>query len=130
MEMTDEQEVQTQEDIAQEFKSEVGITTLNLNKQPRRLGEVLDEIAPEGEKVKVADIVGWPIVIRAARLFKGQYGVGAFVIFTDENGALYNTIIGQTILLSKLMTALEYLPVECTILRLEGGQFGEYYDFE
>jgi hypothetical protein len=128
--MTDEKQPKSEKDLKKQVLGTVGITTLLLDQQPRKLGELLEEIAPEGEKVKVADIVGWTIVIRSIRLFEGQYGVGAYVIFTDENGAIYNTVIGQKILLTKLCSVAEELPVECTIIKNEGGQFGRYYDFE
>ncbi len=108
--------------------AELGITRVDLKKIPRNLSEVLDEIAPQGEKIKVADIAGSEITVHAVRPFRGAYGPAAFVIFTDEGGVLFNTIIGQKIVLAKLLAAIPYLPVKMTIEKKEGGAFGEYYD--
>ena len=108
--------------------AELGITRIDLKKVPRSLSAILDEIAPQGEKVKVADIAGSEITVHSVRPFRGAYGPAAFVIFTDENGVLFNTIIGQKIVLAKLLAAIPYLPVTMVIEKKEGGAFGEYYD--
>jgi len=110
--------------------SGIGITTIDLTKPPKRLLDVLEEIAPEGEKVKLEDFLGQDIVFHTLRVFEGEYGVAAFVVFTDRNGVLFNTIVGQQVLLAKLLTVAQHLPVTATIIKQEGGKYGGYYDFE
>lgn len=109
---------------------ELGITRIDLKAVPRALSEVLAEIAPSGDKVKVADITDMQIVVHSVRPFNGQFGPAAYVIFTDENGVLYNTVVGQKIVLAKLLAAMPYLPISMTITRKDGGAFGRYYDAE
>jgi hypothetical protein len=109
---------------------EIGITRINFSKAPKSLSKVLEEIAPEGDKVKVADLVDQEIVIHSIRTFEGQFGTGAYVIGTFNDGTIFNTIIGQKIILPKLLACVEELPVACKITKHEGGQFGRYYDIE
>jgi hypothetical protein len=108
----------------------IGITRINFNKPPKALSKVLEEIAPEGEKVKVVDLVDQDIVIHSIRPFEGQFGTGAYVIGTFNDGTVFNTIIGQRIVLPKLLACMDELPVACKIVKHEGGQFGRYYDVE
>lgn len=123
-------ENQEYQDPKKLVEAEVGITTIDLKATPVPIGDILDELMPQGEQVKVEDFVDQLITIHSARLFLGQYGPAAFVIFTDENGVLWNTVIGQKIVLPKLIAVMEKLPVTATIREHEGGQFGHYYDIE
>ncbi len=112
------------------IKAEIGITQLDLTAPAVSLSEVLDEIMPQGEEVKAADFVNVEIVIRRVTFFVGQFGAAAFVVFTDENGVLFNFVIGQRVVLPKLAAVIDRLPVTATLRLVEGGQFGEYYDIE
>ncbi len=112
------------------ISAEIGITQLDLTAPAVSISEVLDEIMPQGEEVKAADFVNVEIVIRSVRFFVGQFGAAAFVVFTDENGVLYNFVIGQRVVLPKLAAVFERLPVSATLRLREGGQYGEYYDIE
>jgi hypothetical protein len=118
-------EVEPQDD---EF--EVGITRVDFKKKARSFSKVLDEIAPSGESTKLRDIAGQTIVIHSVRPFDGRFGKAAYVIFTDEGGAIYNTIINQKIVLGKLLAVVDQLPLEATIVQKEGGKFDHYYDIE
>lgn len=108
----------------------VGVNKVNFNLTPTPLAQVLAEINPTGTQVKLADVVDHTIVVWNVNPFVGEYGPAAFVIFTDENNILYNTIIGQTVLLPKLCMVMDRLPVSAVVRKIEGGQFGYYYDFE
>lgn len=110
--------------------AELGITRIDLKKVPRSLSSVLDEIAPTGEKVKLADVLDTEITVHSVRPFRGQYGPAAFVIFTTSDGVLYNTVVGQKIVLAKLLAAIPYLPITMMVTKEEGGAFGEYYNAE
>lgn len=112
------------------IEAEIGITKINLTATPVPIGSILDELMPEGESVKVSEFVDQLITIHTVRLFVGQYGPAAFVVFTDDNGVLWNFIIGQKIVLPKLIAVMDKLPVTATIREHEGGQFGHYYDIE
>ena len=125
--MNDEKEYKDQEQLISE---EIGITKVDLAIAPVPIKDVLDEIMPQGEAVKAEDFVDQPIVIHTVRFFVGQYGLAAFVVFTDVNGVLYNFVLGQKIVLPKLAAVKERLPVLATLTVHEGGQFGEYYDIE
>ncbi len=112
------------------ISAEIGITQLDLTAPAVSISEVLDEIMPQGEETNAADWINAEIVIRSIRFFVGQFGAAAFVVFSDENGVLYNFIIGQKIVLPKLAAVIDRLPVSATLRLHEGGQFGEYYDIE
>ena len=112
------------------ISAEIGITKLDLSVSPRKISEVLDEIMPQGEETKAEEWVNVPIVIHSIRFFVGQYGPAAFAVFTDENGYLFHFILGQKIIVPKLAAVREQLPVTATLVKKEGGQFGEYYDIE
>jgi len=112
----------------------VGFTTdivpVNLKGTAVPMTQVLEEIAPEGEKIKKADLVGKPIVIHSVEYFSGQYGPALFVRLTDDNGELYNTIIANKVLAKKLWMVRANLPVSCTIIKVEREGSPAYYDFE
>jgi len=110
--------------------AEIGVTRIDLKAVPRKIGEVLEEIAPTGERVKAADVVGEEITIHSIRPFVGEYGPAAFVVCTDSKGALFNMVVGQKIVLAKLITVMDQLPVSGTLTRHDGGRFGLYYDIE
>ena len=112
------------------IETEIGITKIDLTMEPVPIGDILDELMPQGLQANIEDIVDQEIVIHSVRLFVGSYGPAAFVVFTDDNGELFNFIVGQKIVLPKLLAAMERLPVSATIKRHEGGQFGYYYDIE
>ena len=108
----------------------VEVNKVNFKLTPTPLAQVLAEINPTGTQVKLADVVDHTIVVWNVNPFVGEYGPAAFVLFTDENNILYNTIIGQTVLLPKLCMVMDRLPVSAVVRKIEGGQFGYYYDFE
>ena len=117
-------------DQAELISAEIGITRLDLSISPRKIGEVLDEIMPQGAETKAEDWVDEPIVLHSVRFVVGQYGPAAFVVFTDKNGVLWHFILGQKIIVPKLAAVRDVLPVSATLRKKEGGQFGEYYDIE
>ena len=117
-------------DQAELISAEIGITRLDLSISPRKIGEVLDEIMPQGAETKAEDWVDEPIVLHSVRFFVGQYGAAAFCVFTDKDGVLWHFILGQKIIVPKLAAAREELPLSATLRKKEGGQFGEYYDIE
>ena len=117
-------------DQAELISAEIGITKLDLELSPEKIGDVLDEIMPQGEETKAEDWVDEPIVLHTIRFFVGQFGPAAFVVFTDKNGVLYHFILGQKIIVPKLAAVVGRLPVSATLSKKKGGQFGEYYDIE
>ncbi len=112
------------------IETEIGITKVDLELTPVPIGDILDEIMPQGMETTAADFVDQEIVIHSVRFFVGQFGPAAFVVFTDTNAVLYHFILGQKIVLPKLAAAVDRLPVSATLRLVEGGQFGEYYDIE
>lgn len=125
--MSDEKEYQDPKELV---KAEIGITKVDLELTPVPIGELLEELMPQGLDATVEDFIDQEIVIHTVRLFVGSYGPAAFVVFTDDNGELFHFVIGQKIVLPKLLAVMEKLPVSATIRRHEGGQFGYYYDIE
>jgi len=125
--MSDEKDYQDPKDA---IETEIGITKIDLTMTPVPIGDILEELMPQGLEAKIEEIVDQTIVIHSIRLFVGSYGPAAFVVFTDDNGELFNFIVGQKIVLPKLLAVMEKLPVSATIKRHEGGQFGYYYDIE
>ena len=125
--MSDEKDYQDPKEM---IETEIGITKIDLEMTPVPIGDILEELMPEGLQASVEDIVDQKIVIHSIRLFVGSYGPAAFVVFTDDNGELFNFIVGQKIVLPKLLAVMDKLPVSATIKRHEGGQFGYYYDIE
>ena len=125
--MSEEKDYQDPKEL---IETEIGISKIDLTMEPVPIGDILDELMPQGLQANIEDIVDQEIVIHSVRLFVGSYGPAAFVVFTDDNGELFNFIVGQKIVLPKLLAVIEKLPVSATIKRHEGGQFGYYYDIE
>lgn len=109
---------------------EVGLTMIDFKKPARRLLDVLEEIAPQGERVKTDDLIGKEITLHSIRTFQGENGPAAFCLVTDEGGALYNTIIGGKIVYPKLLAVQGQLPVSFKLVKKEGGRYGRYWDVE
>jgi hypothetical protein len=120
----------TPDEVRAEIAAEIGISRIDLKAPPHKFGEVMEEIAPQGVKTKLAEWEDKTIVIHTVRFFQGKFGPAAYILFTDANGELFNTVLSQKIVLPKLAGAVEFLPLECTVVKKEGGQFGEYWDLE
>lgn len=118
------------DEIRQEVIGSVGLTKVNLNQPVKSITDVLDEINPQGARTKLADFINQTVTIWAINPFKGQFGPAAYVIFTDENNIMYNTVAGQSVVLPKLLMVMDHLPVQARITEKPGGQFGSYYDLE
>ena len=125
--MSDDKGYTSQKEL---IKAEIGETDLNLELSPVPIGDILDELMPQGEETTAGDFVDQTIVIHSARFFVGQFGPAAFVVFTDENAVLYHFVLGQAVVLPNLAAVIYRLPVSATLVLREGGQFGEYYDIE
>lgn len=109
---------------------EIGVTKVDLHKVVRPISDVLEEIAPQGERRKAAEFVDQDVVIHSIRFFKGQFGTAAFVIMTDGNGELFNTILSQKIVLPKLAAVKDNLPVSCRLVYHKREGDPGYYDIE
>ncbi len=118
------------EDIIQEVVGTVGLATVNLNAPVKSISQVLDEINPQGQRCKLADFVNQEIVIWGVNPFKGQFGPAAYVIFTDKDNIMYNTVAGQTVVLPKLLMVMNSLPVSARVVEVSGGMYGSYFDLE
>lgn len=116
--------------LKEKVQYEIGISKIDLSLKPVRISEILDEIAPQGEKLKLEQLEGKTIIFHSIRPFEGQYGVGLFCIITDEDGVLYHTVIGSKVIVPKLIVASGNLPLEGKVVRKEGGQYGYYFDIE
>ena len=121
----------TFQDPSEEFEAEYGsdVQQLAMKGTVVKIGSILEELAPQGTRVKKSDILGQEIVIRLIKPFKGKYGKALFVVFTDDNGELFNVVIGSKVLLPKLYAVRDRLPVSCVIVKKGEGE-GEYYDIE
>jgi hypothetical protein len=126
--MTDEPKVDVEAEV--QALGEVGIAKVDLTKAPRRIGEVMEEIAPQGEKVKKQDLENQEIIIRSLRFFNGRYGLGCFVLGTYADGTLFNTILGNKVIMPKLALIQDQLPIAATLVKKEGGQGTFYWDLE
>ena len=129
--MTDQNEKMTSpEEVRDELATGIGISRINLKAKPRLFSEVIEEIAPQGTRVKLSEWVDLTITIHSIRFFKSQHGPCAFLMFTDENGELFNALCSWKIVLPKLAAVAEQLPVIAKVVHKEGGQKGHYYDLE
>jgi hypothetical protein len=108
----------------------VGIARVKLSGTPVPLRDILEEIAPKGEEAKLAEFIDRQITVWAIDPFMGEFGPAAFVIFTDSDGGMYNTITGGKVLLPKFLAGMERLPFTCTIVKRKVGTPSEYYDAE
>lgn len=125
--MSNDEGHKTQKEI---ISTEIELRKVDLELSPVPIGDILDEIMPQGEETTCEEWVNTPIVIHTVRFFVGEFGPAAFVVFTDENGVLYHFVLGQTVVLPKLAAVRDRLPVSATLKMHEGGQHGEYYDIE
>ena len=123
-----DQTVESQEIFPEGFS--VGLTKINLKGTPVPLAQILEEIAPQGKRIEKVSLVGKEIVIHHINPFVGDYGPALYVILTDENGEIYNTIISSQILMPKLLAVRNQLPVSCTIVEHMREGKPKYYDFE
>lgn len=129
--MTDqEQERVTPEQVRDIQRAKIGISKISLDVPARRLTDVLEEIAPQGQKTKLSDWIDQEITIVSVHWFKGKFSDACFVQFTDANGELFNMTVSGKIVLPKLAAVEDQLPVICKVVKKEGGQFGRYWDLE
>ncbi len=106
----------------------VNTSKIQLSGTVTPIAEVLEELFPRGEDAKLVEFEGQMITVIAVDPFVGKYGPAAWVLFVDNNGVLYNTVVGQKIVLPKLLAVKERLPVSATFVQVEGGQYGKYWD--
>lgn len=118
------------EEVRDQISMEIGISRVDLKSAPRLLSDVMDEVAPQGIKTKLSEWEDKDIVLHSIRFFKGRYGNAAFVVFTDDNGELFNTVCSQRVILPKLAAIADSLPIQAHVVKKEGGQFGKYWDLE
>jgi len=119
-----------QQEVRDMVVASVGTTSIDFKKTVKQLSKVLEELSPRGEDSKLANFIDQEITVWNVQPFLGEYGPAAWVLFTDPQGQLFNTVIGQKIVLPKLLIAMDDLPVKCTVKVVEGGRFGHYYDLE
>lgn len=111
--------------------AQVNVTKIDFTAKSIPLRQVLEEINPQGQKVKMKDLVGRHITVHQISPFvSAEYGPAAHVIFTTDEGELLNMIVGQAIVLPKFIMAIDRLPFDCTVTQREGGVNGFYYDVE
>jgi len=125
-----EQKSISPDEVRDSLSTGIGLTQINLKALPRRIAEVLEEIAPQGTRVKLAEWLGTEITIHSIRFFQSQHGPCAFLLFTDSNGELFNALCSWRVVLPKLAAIADQLPVTATFASKEGGQKGHYYDVE
>ena len=119
-----------QQEVRDMVVASVGTTSIDFKKTVKQLSKVLEELSPRGEDSKLANFIDQEITVWNVQPFLGEYGPAAWVLFTDPQGQLFNTVIGQKIVLPKLLIAMDDLPVKCVVKVVEGGRFGHYYDLE
>lgn len=129
--MTDlEVKAPTSDELRDELSLDVGISRIDITVKPRRFGEVMEEIAPQGTRVRLVDWLDTPIVVHSLRFFVTHDHKCAHIMFTDINGELFNALTSWRVVLPKLAAVANQLPLECTFVKREGGQKGVYYDVE
>lgn len=127
--MDNPNEVYTSEDVAERLESG-GVMRVNTGRQARKFSDVMDEIAPQGERAKLKEFEGQEIVFLSLRFFAGRFGDACFCIFTDANGEMFNMILNQKIILPKLSAVRDELPVKATVVKKEGTNGRSYWDIE
>ena len=94
------------------------------------LRQVLDEIAPQGTDAKFREFIDHEITVHSVSPFMGIYGPAAYCIITDENGVMYNFVVGAKVVLPKFLMAMDRVPFSCRVVEREGGMYGRYLDVE
>lgn len=94
------------------------------------LRQVIEETDPQGEKTDITQWFGKPVLIRAVKLFTGQYGEGAYIVFADSDGVIWNLVTGGAVVVERLKKVAAKLPVVAIFYEVEGGSFGRYYTIE
>lgn len=98
--------------------------------KPVNARQILDEILPQGENVKCADVVGQKIIIHYMKPFQGELGKALWVVATTPDNVVVNFVVGGQIIAPQLWMLRDRLPIETTIVENEGGAFGRYYTLE
>jgi hypothetical protein len=114
------------------FDDEFGGTpiTADPKAKPRKIGDVIQEIDPDGYGCKFEELVGKKIVVTGLKPFRGQYGAALYVKAVDQNGELFHTVVGAGVPARKLWQVKDALPVTCTVIQKDSTQYGKYYDLE
>jgi hypothetical protein len=116
-------------DVRQIVLSRINSVDLTLVTKAQDLTKVLDEINPQGEKVALKDLIGQEIVILQVNPFIGKYGPAGYVIAVDKNNVLLNFCVSKSVILPKLLMAIDHLPLRAIVVEKESGR-GHYYDLE
>jgi len=101
-----------------------------MDKEAKNLSDVIEMVDPQGTTTKIREWIDQKIKILSIRTFLGQYGEAAWIRFVDERNVLYNTVIGGSVALPRLMCCVDHLPVWTTPRWVEGGAFEGYLDLE
>jgi hypothetical protein len=102
----------------------------NLEKEAANLSDIIEQVNPQGHSTKLREWIDQRIKVVSIETFLGQYGVAAWVRFVDEKNVLYNTVIGGSVALPRLLCCVDHLPVWTTVRWVEGGGWEGYFDLE
>ena len=112
------------------FAEDYDITTIDNNLTPARAADVVQELLPTGQTVQAKDLINQELVVHHLKAFQGEFGPALFVVATDAQGVVLNTVLGGRVICPKLWACRSRLPVALKLIHVDGGQYGGYYDFE
>jgi hypothetical protein len=101
----------------------------NIDVVPKGFSEVLEEIAPQGEKRKAEELANQTFTILGIDWWKGETGPVAYLVCADDNGELFNFNMGGKVAIGKLRIVQGDLPLRATLKWVEGGAYEGYWDF-
>lgn len=103
---------------------------LDLTLTPKDAKAILDRVLPTGQETPIKELVGYDLVLRVVRPFRGKYGPALYCTFTDANGAVYSSVVGGQVIAPKVWALRNDLPVSLRLAWVEGGQYEGYIDIE
>lgn len=93
---------------------------------PEMLGDVYNELNPQGDEADLHDFAGEAITVRSLRPFMGNHGPAFFMVFTDADDNMFNCPVGGAVVTEKLNIVRQRLPLVATFSKVDQGG-GEFY---
>jgi len=134
--MTEQLALQNEEQAGYPLMRRPGIQA-DPNLKPLKLRDILDEVAPMGERKLAEDLIGCEFEIVRARPFVSRFPTQDHAWFvvgaTVPNGELFNTVLGGSAVV-EILDAWSKTgrsePLVVTLGWVQGGRYGGYYVLE
>ncbi|MEM0010458.1 MAG: hypothetical protein QXT84_02050 [Candidatus Bathyarchaeia archaeon] len=96
----------------------------------RNLRDIIPTPSGGYERIDFETLTGKEIIIHEILFLKGRFGEYAWLHIELDGGSHHSTITGGSVVMEKLKTIREYLPVKARVVRKRSSSGRRYFDLE